>query len=161
MNASGRAECFTDAAHNYTFYMFCTDRDTVLPKSRLREISSSPSCNFALHSSSLRRAWYDSFLERETLYNISDNQCGGILTPSLFRAHLRNSPPSLLMIGNNYLKTTCLWRAGYLTMIIRPRFGRSSNPVPFATSWYFRADSASIANHPPPPERARAALEEL
>ncbi len=26
MNASGRAECFTDAAHNYTFYMFYTDK---------------------------------------------------------------------------------------------------------------------------------------
>ena len=27
-------------------------------------------------------------------------------------AHLRHSPPSLLMIGNNCLKTTRLWRAG-------------------------------------------------
>ena len=27
MNASGRAECFTDAAHNYTFYMFYTDKN--------------------------------------------------------------------------------------------------------------------------------------
>ena len=26
MNASGRAECFTDAARNYTFYMFYTDK---------------------------------------------------------------------------------------------------------------------------------------
>ena len=28
MNASGRAECFTDSARNYTFYMFYTDKNT-------------------------------------------------------------------------------------------------------------------------------------
>ena len=27
MNAPGRAECFTDAAHDYTFYMFYTAKN--------------------------------------------------------------------------------------------------------------------------------------
>ena len=35
MNASGRAECFTDAAHNYTFYMFYTDKTKAKSKAKI------------------------------------------------------------------------------------------------------------------------------
>ena len=35
-----------------------------------------------------------------------------ILRKFIKGAHLRHSPPSLLMIGNNLLETTCLWRTG-------------------------------------------------
>ena len=35
MNASGRAECFTDAAHNYTSYMFYTDKNNGQSKGQI------------------------------------------------------------------------------------------------------------------------------
>ena len=35
MNASGRAESFTDAAHNYTSYMFYTDKNNGQSKGQI------------------------------------------------------------------------------------------------------------------------------
>ncbi len=42
--------------------------------------------------------------------------------PQFVRAHLRNSPPSLLMIGNNYLKQLAFSE-------------RANSPVPICRLW--------------------------